>query len=106
MKSSLACKPFAPIPDAKTLTLQRVIGRSENGETPIILPRCNTMARTETQVPLATTRLGRVIRVVASWFAPDNVQETLPVVDPGEIEALERHIRKFNEKHRFNGFPC
>ena len=81
MKSTLASKPTFPTP---ALQIRSDIGGSDKG-----------------------VALHRIIKAVKSWFTPGSVPEDAPhTLDAQEIEAMERHIRKFTEEHRFTGFPC
>ena len=107
MKSALARKPTTPIPEPESPMLPSAIGGQQNGDVPAILLHRSMPTHRATERPHPGKPLGRIFKVVTSWFVGDDVpDETPPDVDAREIEALERHIRKFTDEHRFTGFPC
>lgn len=96
MKSAWACKGNMPIPEP------RAAGRLEPTHERATLSRYNT-----TRSSASANRLHRIADIVAGWLMPRSVEdEASPAIGAREIEAWERHIRKFTEKHRFTGFPC
>lgn len=93
MKSALVCKSLVPLPEPH----RSAVRGSEKAK-----PQAALLQRTPNP-----SGLGRIVGMVAGWFTPGCAEEDAPRrPDPGEIEALEEHIRKFTEEHRFTGFPC
>ena len=100
MKPALACKPVNPVPKSTPEGLGMVKKRA------FLLQGSNATQRAA--APRRHGRaLGRAFDIVARWVVPGHVLDEMPpAIDAREVEALEEHIRKFNAKHRFTGFPC
>jgi hypothetical protein len=100
MKPALACTPVNPVPKSTPEGLGIVEKRA------FLLQGSNAAQRAAAPRRHGKA-LGRAFDIVARWVIPENVLDEMPpAIDAREVEALEEHIRKFNAKHRFTGFPC